>query len=348
MLIRCPECRFERQIDENAIPANAAMATCPHCQYRFRFRNPDGTPVADETPAAAPAPQTAPAGRPLPPDLDGDDPLPPGAMVPVFRATMTPPRRLPRPPKPSPKRASRNPRKTLRKSAPTSGTISRRNATGKARGKGGIAAAMHVDGTDVPWEEPKRYNLFMALYQTILRVMFNAPRFFAALPATNGKLTRPARVLPHPRHVPDPRRAHVVPHEHSGQRAFHHRPQIAGSPRRRGTEHEPAPDHPPDAGHPCHPALFLRVGLLPHAAARTAGKRPVPHGVPGHRLQRPRPPWSASSRWSARSWAASGSASAASSDASTPCACRGPAPGWPSARSTSSRSPSVCSLSGSS
>ena len=81
MLIRCPECRFERQIDENAIPANAAMATCPHCQYRFRFRNPDGTPVADETPAAAPAPQTAP-GRPLPPDLDGDDPLPPGAMVP--------------------------------------------------------------------------------------------------------------------------------------------------------------------------------------------------------------------------------------------------------------------------
>ena len=54
MLIRCPECRFERQIDENAIPANAAMATCPHCQYRFRFRNPDGTPVADETPAAAP------------------------------------------------------------------------------------------------------------------------------------------------------------------------------------------------------------------------------------------------------------------------------------------------------
>ena len=82
MLIRCPECRFERQIDENAIPANAAMATCPHCQYRFRFRNPDGTPVVDETPAAAPAQQTAPAGRPLPPDLDGDDPLPPGAMVP--------------------------------------------------------------------------------------------------------------------------------------------------------------------------------------------------------------------------------------------------------------------------
>ena len=92
MLIRCPECRFERQIDENAIPANAAMATCPHCQYRFRFRNPDGTPVVDETPAAAPAPQTAPAGRPLPPDLDGDDPLPPGAMVPRIPADSRGPR----------------------------------------------------------------------------------------------------------------------------------------------------------------------------------------------------------------------------------------------------------------
>ena len=47
---------------------------------------------------------------------------------------------------------------------------------------------MHAGGTDVPWED-KRCNPFMALYQTILRVMFNAPRFFAALPASNGKLT---------------------------------------------------------------------------------------------------------------------------------------------------------------
>ncbi|MFR0874218.1 MAG: YIP1 family protein [Bilophila wadsworthia] len=185
MLIRCPECRFERQIDENAIPANAAMATCPHCQYRFRFATRRNARCR-QTPAAAPAPQTAPAGRPAS-GFDGDDPLPLGAMVPVFRATMTS-RRLPRSPKPSPKRASRPPAKRCGKRS-TSGTISRRNATGK-RGKGGIAAAMHVDGTDVPWEEPKRYNL-MALYQTILRVMFNAPRFFAALPATNGKLTRP-------------------------------------------------------------------------------------------------------------------------------------------------------------
>ena len=191
MLIRCPECRFERQIDENAIPANAAMATCPHCQYRFRFRNPDGTPVADETPAAAPAPQTAPAGRPLPPDLDGDDPLPPGAMVPRIPGDHDASAPTPEVPEAEPQKGQPAPPQNVAEKRSDFWNNFQKKRDGESKGKGGIAAAMHVDGTDVPWEEPKRYNLFMALYQTILRVMFNAPRFFAALPATNGKLTRP-------------------------------------------------------------------------------------------------------------------------------------------------------------
>ena len=191
MLIRCPECRFERQIDENAIPANAAMATCPHCQYRFRFRNPDGTPVVDETPAAAPAPQTAPAGRPLPPDLDGDDPLPPGAMVPRIPGDHDASAPTPEAPEAEPPKGQPAPPQNVAEKRSDFWNNFQKKRDGESKGKGGIAAAMHVDGTDVPWEEPKRYNLFMALYQTILRVMFNAPRFFAALPATNGKLTRP-------------------------------------------------------------------------------------------------------------------------------------------------------------
>lgn len=185
MLIRCPECRFERQIDENAIPANAAMATCPHCQYRFRFRNPDGTPVVDETPAAAPA------GRPLPPDLDGDDPLPPGAMVPRIPGDHDASAPTPEAPEAEPQKGQPAPPQNVAEKRSDFWNNFQKKRDGESKGKGGIAAAMHVDGTDVPWEEPKRYNLFMALYQTILRVMFNAPRFFAALPATNGKLTRP-------------------------------------------------------------------------------------------------------------------------------------------------------------
>ena len=135
---------------------------------------------------------------------------------------------------------------------------------GESKGKGGIAAATHVDGTDVPWEEPKRYNLFMALYQTILRVMFNAPRFFAALPATNGKLTRPLvfyLILGMFQTLVE-RMWYLMSIQASGPSITDPKLQeVLGDVAQR---HEPAPDHPPDAGHPCHPALFLRVGLLPH------------------------------------------------------------------------------------
>ena len=156
MLIRCPECRFERQIDENAIPANAAMATCPHCQYRFRFRNPDGTPVVDETPAAAPAPQTAPAGRPLPPDLDGDDPLPPGAMVPRIPGDHDASAPIPEAPEAEPQKGQPAPPQNVAEKRSDFWNNFQKKRDGESKGKGGIAAAMHVDGTDVPWEEPKR------------------------------------------------------------------------------------------------------------------------------------------------------------------------------------------------
>jgi len=39
--------------------------------------------------------------------------------------------------------------------------------------------------------KPNRYNPVVALYQTILRVMFGAPRFFAAVPSAEGGLGRP-------------------------------------------------------------------------------------------------------------------------------------------------------------
>ncbi|UZP68926.1 zinc-ribbon domain-containing protein [Desulfovibrio mangrovi] len=38
MLIRCPECLFERQVDLAKIPPTAQLATCPKCRFKFRFR----------------------------------------------------------------------------------------------------------------------------------------------------------------------------------------------------------------------------------------------------------------------------------------------------------------------
>lgn len=195
MLIRCPECQFERQIDTDAIPQNAAMATCPHCECRFRFRNPDGTPVvADEAPAAPVQAQEAPAvcQQPLPPDVEGDDPLPPGAVVPRLPregqpadAPVAEQTETPRAGQPEEK-----PQTAAEKRSTFWSNFQKKRDDAEPK-KGRIASAMHADKTDVPWEEPKRYNPLVALYQTILRVMFNAPRFFADLPSSNGKLTRP-------------------------------------------------------------------------------------------------------------------------------------------------------------
>lgn len=57
MIIRCPECQFERSIDSSKIPSSAAIATCPKCRHRFRFR----ALASDETPDVSPAGHAAQA-----------------------------------------------------------------------------------------------------------------------------------------------------------------------------------------------------------------------------------------------------------------------------------------------
>lgn len=103
MLIRCPECQFERDIDTGKIPASAAVATCPKCANRFRFRDAEtgrsvleypGDTAAPDMPsssmpaegmhASARSRAEEPAPR-LPTEQDGDDPLPPGAIIPSLK-----------------------------------------------------------------------------------------------------------------------------------------------------------------------------------------------------------------------------------------------------------------------
>lgn len=44
MIIRCPECHFERNIDLSKIPPTATRATCPKCRHKFHFRSPAEQP----------------------------------------------------------------------------------------------------------------------------------------------------------------------------------------------------------------------------------------------------------------------------------------------------------------
>lgn len=77
MIIRCPECQFERSIDSSKIPSSAAIATCPKCRHRFRFRDlaPGMADAAGDSSVASAAPAASRAhpavADPMPGALDG-------------------------------------------------------------------------------------------------------------------------------------------------------------------------------------------------------------------------------------------------------------------------------------
>jgi len=255
MLIRCPECGFEREVDEGRLPPSAAIATCPKCRCKFRFRDPEATipqavsresrvshgatgptsaspePVdataapsglsatddADNAPTSSEHPvQTntpdAPAAEPASTAVSGDsgdDPLPPGAVIPGVPRHETP-------------EASAEADRTGSTAPPyvpghADDKASPSPAKGKGDAKGDVWDAVssvgdrwrrlydtHMtqgtppnpdDGSGqpregIPWENLDRHGFFPGLYQTILRVMFGAPRFFTQI-GSDGPSMRP-------------------------------------------------------------------------------------------------------------------------------------------------------------
>ncbi len=235
MLIRCPRCHFDREIDMSQIPPNAVMATCPRCGTRFRFRNNDGSPLDDElfpddngafngddSPEMSP-PRSRPVDRSsrrspsdglIPIDHDNgdggdadDDPLPPGAVtirnpedtteshITTSRTDRADGDRGEGP------ALSDSPTRDIDDETDESGSDTRwRGETssgspfGGLRGKKrhhGVSSGASPATLDIPWERNGAHNPLVALYQTIIRVMFSAPAFFAGMPAATGGLGRP-------------------------------------------------------------------------------------------------------------------------------------------------------------
>jgi hypothetical protein len=175
MLIRCPECGFERELNTSQIPDAAVMATCPQCRRRFRFRN-------DPTGAnAAQAPQT-----PAPPAAgpEEDDPLPPGAITLAGKHS----RPAQHPPRTKPERdateddAAKDDARPASRSEPASSRPDAENQRSLFTGSG---------TSDLAWETAPPSRLPMALYQTILQVLFAAPAFFTRVGASGASLLRP-------------------------------------------------------------------------------------------------------------------------------------------------------------
>lgn len=176
MKITCPDCGFFRELAADRAPQRAVIATCPKCGCRFRFQPEDGVShvvAHGQTTPARPA-----ASRP-----QEDDPLPPGAIVPGRSSSDQPGTaagadsgrtRAPEETAPPAGAAAR----------PTDGAgpeeAGRPEETPPDNRKRRPRPAAEDDGN--PWDmAPHPAGYLSAFYQTTLRVMFGAGRFFAHL-----------------------------------------------------------------------------------------------------------------------------------------------------------------------
>ncbi len=157
MKITCPDCGFSRDLPSDRVPAKPVIATCPHCACRFRLVPEDASS------------HVLRHGTDNAQHQDGDDPLPPGAIVPGAPSGQTMPEDRPSAaedaPHPEDERTSREERRRQRHA----------NQTAEA-------TEDSVPDEGNPWDmAPYPSGYASAFYQTSLRVMFGAGRFFARL-----------------------------------------------------------------------------------------------------------------------------------------------------------------------
>jgi predicted Zn finger-like uncharacterized protein len=189
MLIRCPECAFTREVDERKIPPRAALATCPKCSRRFRFRalpdeeDGDARPASEHTAedadyVARQSAEQTPEGTPAPPDPKSTGqtesaPEPPGpnnagqadpAPEDIWSALedLREPRTQQEP-------SSERPKKEPEESA------QRQNGAGPGR-------LLATPGS-IPWESRGGFCTPKGLFRTLFLVLTKTPEFFADAPA---------------------------------------------------------------------------------------------------------------------------------------------------------------------
>ena len=160
MKITCPACSFMRDVDEGKLSSTAAIAPCPRCKERFRFREP-----------AAPDPPES-VENPAP---DEDFP-PPGSVIPSHKPDVQDEELFSHP---------RDGGLSGRSAAPSDSEADderefRRQAAEAYRRAAELTPPSEAQPLSNPWEDPYEGYL-AAFYQTAVRVLFAAPRFFAGL-----------------------------------------------------------------------------------------------------------------------------------------------------------------------
>ena len=190
--IVCPQCGFSRRLPEDRLPGEVVIATCPQCACRFRFSVREGVLTVlpprgqDSAPQARGPAQGAPSGA-----ARGAD-LPPGAVIPGRDVSPGDARASARDDHGADGNASAGEeeediRETARRAyAREAERFSRADAAPEPSGMADGAIS-----EENPWDAaPGDGGWLQAFSQTVLRVMFAAPRFFAVL-RPHAPLVRP-------------------------------------------------------------------------------------------------------------------------------------------------------------
>lgn len=170
MLISCPECHFKRHVDEKQIPKSATLATCPKCQHKFRFRDPEtGDFIPEICLEREESPETKEQGTDTAENIQEEkqhaeekqeDP------VPLSEEELS---------------QNKNEENPLQEP--------QLQSYEQAEKKRSEQYVMITD--DVPWEHPERYGIFGSLLYTLSRVMFRGKDFFSTIHSQVSSL-RPA------------------------------------------------------------------------------------------------------------------------------------------------------------
>ena len=195
MRIICPQCGFSRELPPDRLPSRAVIATCPTCGCRFRFSSDKGVLETLSPAALKPEAAASGAGKASPAKqgaAEHDDPLPPGAIVPGRDMDAA------AGPVGSDRVAGAGGQAGREDQAGGQGRgrnaaadeeeedirlmASRAYAREAARVRGGAGPAGQDAAEGNPWDAaPEKDGWPAAFYQTIMRVMFDAPRFFSML-----------------------------------------------------------------------------------------------------------------------------------------------------------------------
>ena len=202
MKISCPECHFESDVPEEALPKRTAIATCPKCKCKFRFSPTDGVLGKIDPPPEVQPEEPKEPEKPKKEQEVQDDPLPEGAIVIgsfTNGAKSQDAESAPKPKKQPEKKSLLahlfEKKKPVQDDEQEFTSESKQEAQDVPRDKAKPRQASEAEEeravlpkrvghrrTSNPWDRaPGRIGYLASFYQTCLRVMLAPPRFFANL-----------------------------------------------------------------------------------------------------------------------------------------------------------------------